>query len=127
RRFPSVSTRSFARTSSAASALATMSELGLGACLADDMGLGKTVQVLALVQHLHEQAAAADTPTAPTLIVCPTSVLTNWLHETNRFTPQLEVMVHHGSSRLRGEAFVARAREQAVVLTSYALLARDVE
>ncbi|MCR6485924.1 DEAD/DEAH box helicase [Amycolatopsis sp. OK19-0408] len=36
--------------------LATMTGLGLGACLADDMGLGKTIQLIAL--HLHRQAAA---------------------------------------------------------------------
>jgi superfamily II DNA or RNA helicase len=37
--------------------LATMTGLGLGACLADDMGLGKTIQLIAL--HLHRRALAA--------------------------------------------------------------------
>jgi SNF2 family DNA or RNA helicase len=104
-----------------------MSELGLGACLADDMGLGKTLQVLALVQHQHERARATGTPNAPTLIVCPTSVLTNWHHEARRFTPELDVVVHHGAGRLRGDDLVEHARGQAIVLTSYALLARDIE
>ncbi|GLY42372.1 hypothetical protein Amsp01_083950 [Amycolatopsis sp. NBRC 101858] len=36
--------------------LATMTGLGLGACLADDMGLGKTIQLIAL--HLHRRALA---------------------------------------------------------------------
>ncbi|MDQ7802219.1 DEAD/DEAH box helicase [Amycolatopsis sp. A133] len=36
--------------------LATMTELGLGACLADDMGLGKTIQLIAL--HLHRRDLA---------------------------------------------------------------------
>ena len=107
--------------------LATMAQLGLGACLADDMGLGKTVQVLALVQHWHERDVASGAPGAPTLVVCPTSVLTNWQHEAHRFTPELAVTVHHGGSRLRGTAFVDHARSQSIVFTSYALLARDAE
>ncbi|SEC29400.1 Helicase conserved C-terminal domain-containing protein [Amycolatopsis tolypomycina] len=36
--------------------LATMTGLGLGACLADDMGLGKTIQLIAL--HLHRRDLA---------------------------------------------------------------------
>ncbi|WP_072480513.1 DEAD/DEAH box helicase [Amycolatopsis australiensis] len=36
--------------------LATMTDLGLGACLADDMGLGKTIQLIAL--HLHRRTSA---------------------------------------------------------------------
>ncbi|WIV56803.1 DEAD/DEAH box helicase [Amycolatopsis nalaikhensis] len=36
--------------------LATMTGLGLGACLADDMGLGKTIQLIAL--HLHRRELA---------------------------------------------------------------------
>ncbi|MEU5263210.1 DEAD/DEAH box helicase [Amycolatopsis sp. NPDC021455] len=43
--------------------LATMTGLGLGACLADDMGLGKTIQLIAL--HLHRRArAGAGLPVA---------------------------------------------------------------
>ncbi|MEV6921019.1 DEAD/DEAH box helicase [Amycolatopsis sp. NPDC051106] len=38
--------------------LATMTGLGLGACLADDMGLGKTIQLIAL--HLHRRALAGS-------------------------------------------------------------------
>jgi SNF2 family DNA or RNA helicase len=40
--------------------LATMTGLGLGACLADDMGLGKTIQLIAL--HLHRRALAQELP-----------------------------------------------------------------
>ncbi|MCW2926580.1 MAG: helicase, partial [Thermoleophilia bacterium] len=105
--------------------LATMSRLGLGACLADDMGLGKTVQALAAIQLAWEEAAPDGR--RPTLLVCPTSVLTNWLRETERFTPDLPAIVHHGSGRSRGEEFVASARDAGLVITSYALLARDID
>lgn len=100
-----------------------MAQLGLGACLADDMGLGKSVQTLAVIQRAWEQHDPESR--RPTLIVCPTSVLTNCLHECQRFTPDLPVLVHHGSSRLRGDALTTRAGDRAIVLTSYAVLARD--
>jgi len=94
---------------------------GLGACLADDMGLGKTVQTLVHIQQ-HRQAA----PDGPVLLVCPTSVISNWEHEAARFTPGLRVMTHHGSGRTRGRALSAAVAGQDVVLTSYSLLQRDV-
>ena len=97
-----------------------LGRLGLGACLADDMGLGKTAQVLATV--------LADAVGAPTLVVCPTSVLGNWEREAERFAPTLRVLVHHGSSRLRGndDALIARCVEHDLVLTSYGVVVRDV-
>jgi SNF2 family DNA or RNA helicase len=95
---------------------------GLGACLADDMGLGKTIQTLALVER--ERAEGED---RPVLLMCPTSVLANWEREAARFTPQLPVMSHHGAERAKGYEFMQRAQAHGLVLTSYALLHRDVE
>ncbi len=94
----------------------------LGACLADDMGLGKTIQTLALVQrdwHANGQR--------PVLLICPTSVVGNWQKEAARFTPELPVMVHHGVARAKGAAFEKEAQRQAIVISSYALLHRDLE
>jgi superfamily II DNA or RNA helicase len=101
--------------------LAFLRRWGLGACLADDMGLGKTVQTLAHI--LYDRAMA---PVPPVLLVCPTSVIGNWQHESTRFAPGLEVLVHHGSSRAREQAeFLQAAGRYDVVLTSYSLLQRD--
>jgi SNF2 family DNA or RNA helicase len=101
--------------------LAFLGRLGLGACLADDMGLGKTAQVIASV--------LADAALGPTLVVCPTSVLGNWDRELARFAPSLPVLVHHGPDRIRGQdvPFAARAASHDVVLTSYPLVARDID
>ena len=93
---------------------------GLGACLADDMGLGKTIQALALIQKDWESGERH-----PVLLICPTSVVNNWKKEASRFTPELPVLVHHGIERMRGEDFKKKAMEHAVVISSYALLARD--
>ncbi len=101
--------------------LAFLKECGLGACLADDMGLGKTVQTLALVQREWETDGRR-----PVLLVCPTSVVGNWEKEAARFTPELPVLVHHGLGRARGDAFEKEAARHALVLSSYALLHRDL-
>lgn len=100
--------------------LAFLCKWGLGACLADDMGLGKTVQTLAMIQKEHEEGQ-----TMPVLLVCPTSVINNWLKEANRFTPALKVLIHHGNKRLKGDRLKEAAKEHAMVITSYSLLMRD--
>ncbi|WOX25031.1 DEAD/DEAH box helicase [Streptomyces solicathayae] len=68
-----------------------MTSLGLGGCLADDMGLGKTVTLIAL--HLRRARRA------PTLVVCPTSLLGNWQREVQRFAPGVPVRRFHGVDR----------------------------
>jgi SNF2 family DNA or RNA helicase len=98
---------------------------GMGVILADDMGLGKTIQTLTMIQQLKEEAGG-QLP-APILLVCPTSVVTNWELEQKKFTPQLQTMVHQGADRLRGEELIRAVRAHEVVLTSYALVRRDGE
>ncbi|NWF92075.1 MAG: DEAD/DEAH box helicase [Syntrophaceae bacterium] len=102
--------------------LSFLRKWGLGACLADDMGLGKTIQTLALIQKDWESGERR-----PVLLICPTSVVSNWQREAIRFTPELPVMIHHGIERKKGEEFKTKAREHAMVISSYALLARDLE
>jgi SNF2 family DNA or RNA helicase len=101
--------------------LAFLKQWGLGACLADDMGLGKTIQTLALIQRDWHEAGRR-----PVLLVCPTSVMNNWQKEAARFTPELPVMVHHGITRKKGAAFRKIVGKCALVITSYALLHRDI-
>jgi superfamily II DNA or RNA helicase len=118
--------------------LATLYDNGLGGVLADDMGLGKTLQTLALVQLVRERGSR-DTAaraglghgsiefdnrcgTAPFLVVAPTSVVSTWLTEAARFTPDLRVVTVTGTARRRGGTRVAElARGADVVVTSYAL------
>ncbi|MFI6622735.1 DEAD/DEAH box helicase [Streptomyces sp. NPDC050528] len=68
-----------------------MTSLGLGGCLADDMGLGKTITLIAL--HLRRDHRA------PTLVVCPASLLGNWQREITRFAPGVPVRRFHGTDR----------------------------
>jgi superfamily II DNA or RNA helicase len=102
--------------------LAFLRRYGLGACLADDMGLGKTIQLIALLLHEREQGLTEK----PSLIVCPVSLVGNWLRELGKFAPSLKVMVYHGAGR-SAAAFAERAAAHDVVITTYTLVAREAE
>lgn len=130
--------------------LATMTGLGLGACLADDMGLGKTIQLIALHLHRRDLAArlqsarlaagsesaagaegsapesppSAEEPRAggPTLVLCPTSLLGNWEREFARFAPGIPVRRFHGGGRHLDDL-----APDEVVLATYGVLRRDRE
>ena len=99
--------------------LGMLQDCGFHGILADEMGLGKTLQALALLAW-RKRSGAAKTPS---LVVCPTSLLENWRNEANRFTPELKCMILHGSQR--AEAF-ADLPHQDLIITSYALLRRDI-
>ncbi|MGW4639766.1 SNF2-related protein [Sphaerisporangium sp. NPDC004334] len=101
--------------------LSFLSGLGLGGILADDMGLGKTAQTLSLL--LEERASGGAV--APTLLVCPMSLVSNWHKEAERFAPSLRVYVHHGGTRKRDEELAETVREADLVLTTYGTALRD--
>lgn len=103
--------------------MAFLSRFGLGGCLADDMGLGKTVQWIGYLLHLKESGRL----TAPALLICPTSVIGNWQKELERFAPGLNVLLHYGAQRAKGEALPAAVEGADVVLTSYTLTQMDEE
>jgi len=98
--------------------LMALAEAGFGGVLADDMGLGKTLQALALLVCRH------GGPGRPSLVVMPTSLVTTWVREAERFAPTLRVLVLHGPDR--GRQF-GEIPDHDVVLTTYPLLHRDHE
>ena len=92
-----------------------LAQNGLGGILADEMGLGKTVQALAFLRTL----------TGRRLVVAPSSLLTNWQREAQRFCPTLRVLVMSGASR-HGR-LVSEFEKADLVITSYPLLRRDID
>ena len=104
--------------------LAFLRKWGLGACLADDMGLGKTIQTISLL--LREKERLGKLP-APVLLIAPTSVVTNWEREIDRFGPELQTYVHRGAGRLRGDSMRAAVQGKDVMLTSYPVARLDAE
>ena len=114
--------------------LSFLYEQRLGGILADDMGLGKTVQALALLAHAIEEHRAASErttergesvePFAPFLVVAPTSVITNWAAEAERFLPEAKVVTI--TETTAGKTPLAeRVAGAHLVLTSYTLLRMD--
>lgn len=88
-----------------------------GLILADEMGLGKTLQIIALLLMDPPEKAA------PALIVCPTSLIANWVREFGKFAPSLSLMVHRGPHR----AGIYRDLQVAsVVITTYETMVNDI-
>ena len=98
--------------------LAWLEECGYHGILADEMGLGKTVQALAVVAA----HAAAPARTGPSLVVCPTSLVENWVLEARRFAPELRTRAVTGPERRQ---VLADHAAYELLVTSYALLRRD--
>jgi len=92
----------------------------LGGILADEMGLGKTLQALGLIECIR----TTYTETMPALVVCPASLVENWIREAGRFVPGLTVAKHHGSKRAKESVVL---EEVDIVITSYGTLRQDIE
>jgi superfamily II DNA or RNA helicase len=99
--------------------LAYASRFKLGALLADDMGLGKTVQALAWLQHMREEQGPA-----PSLVICPASVVFNWNREAAQFTPSQKVLLLTAGEHRHG--LRQEIPQHDLVVTNYALLRRDL-
>ncbi|OQP59281.1 DEAD/DEAH box helicase [Niastella populi] len=92
--------------------------LGLGSLLADDMGLGKTLQVIATLQKFKEEGALKN---KPALVIAPTTLLSNWKAEIEKFAPSLNALVFHGTTRK------AEFKETDVVITTYGIARTENE
>lgn len=87
-----------------------LAELGMGGILADDMGLGKTLQTLTFIEKRGGKA----------LVVCPSSLVSNWAAEAQKWTPSLSIAEHVGPKR----GGIPKAD---LVITSFAILRIDAE
>ena len=73
------------------------SKLGFGSLIADDMGLGKTIQVITTLLKLKMDGYYNK---KQSLVIVPTTLLTNWVNEIERFASyELKVSVYHGNKR----------------------------
>ncbi|MCK5029459.1 MAG: hypothetical protein KAR57_07490 [Bacteroidales bacterium] len=92
------------------------SKVGFGSILADDMGLGKTLQVISLLLQF-KQEGRLDKKKA--LIIVPTTLITNWQKEIERFAPELLPHIYHGVKR------EFKTDDCDLVITSYGMLRSD--
>ena len=105
--------------------LSARCDADFGGVLADEMGLGKSLQLISLLLARH-----AERQPAPSLIVCPASLVYNWTAEFERFAPELSVVAVAGGAQERRaarlEAFCGHRRVD-VLVTSYDLLRIDID
>jgi superfamily II DNA or RNA helicase len=92
--------------------LAFLRDAQLGAVLADDMGLGKTLQTICVLR-------------GRVLVVCPKSVVYNWVDEINRFRPGLRISIYEGPKRRIDPAADVTLMTYAVLRLDSELLAKD--
>ncbi|XP_027147811.1 protein CHROMATIN REMODELING 4 [Coffea eugenioides] len=65
--------------------------------LADEMGLGKTVSACAFLSSLYYEFNAS----LPCLVLVPLSTMPNWMSEFALWSPNVNVVEYHGSSKAR--------------------------
>ncbi|PRR81435.1 DEAD/DEAH box helicase [Clostridium luticellarii] len=95
----------------------TLDYLGFGGILGDEMGLGKTLQAIAFL--LSNKGSRS-------LIVVPTSLVYNWIHEFEKFAPDMKIAAVNGPKSFREEQ-IKKVDEYDVIVTTYNLLKRDLE
>ncbi|KAE8553037.1 hypothetical protein EYB25_004416 [Talaromyces marneffei] len=105
-------------------ATSTPPPLASGGILADDMGLGKTIQTISLI--MANSNADGNGITAPTLIVSPVGVMSNWkqqieMHVKPEFVPK--ILVYHGTGKKEG----SKLKDYGVVITSYGAIASEYD
>lgn len=107
--------------------LKTLADNDLGGILADDMGLGKTLQSIVYMASEITDAGPErkSMPKSHFLIVCPTSLIYNWLDEIENFAPYVRASVVSGTPAERQETIEAFETYD-VLITSYPLIRRDI-
>ena len=100
--------------------LENLYENGLSGILSDDMGLGKTLQSFGLFHNIAEEM--------PILVVCPKSLIYNWIGERTKWTPSLPAYVLDGTPKERSEIYgKMKEKRKAVYFVSYDTLRNDID
>ena len=100
--------------------LTTLADFGFGGILADDMGLGKTLEILSFV--------VSDKVLAPTIIVCPMSLVYNWENECKKWNLDISTNLILGGALEREEIIKnINYNKKSIYITSYDSLRRDIE
>ena len=89
-----------------------------GCILADDMGLGKTLQILTTILYFKENNPLEN---ETSLIIVPPTLISNWVNEIKKFTPELTYYIYHGSNRM------FPLEDYDIMLTSYGVIRLDID
>lgn len=100
--------------------LRSLAEHRLGGILADDMGLGKTLETIAFMDSWELQK--------PILVVCPKSLIYNWLDEVQKWAPNLPIEVVSGNKAQRRETLLKiDPNLKKLYVVSYDSLRNDID
>uniref|UniRef100_A0A915CHY0 DNA repair and recombination protein RAD54-like n=2 Tax=Parascaris univalens TaxID=6257 RepID=A0A915CHY0_PARUN len=101
----------------------------VGGILADEMGLGKTIQVICFLRALAfsqaETRGFGFRGLGPVLLICPTTLMHQWLKEFHDWFPLCRIAVLHSSGSFRGpqshlvSKFSTYRKNGCTLLTSY--------
>ncbi len=94
-----------------------LKDLSLNGILADDMGLGKTLQVLCLLDCFAQRDK-------PSIIVCPSSLMFNWMSEIDKFGIHMDAICVNGNQAKRS---LLIEQKHELYVTTYDYLKRDIE
>lgn len=83
--------------------------------LGDEMGLGKTMQAIAAMAHLSTLGKTHF------IVVCPVSVMVNWVREIEKHTHMTAVMIH---GQDRDEEYTKWLSEGGIAITTYETITR---
>jgi SNF2 family DNA or RNA helicase len=92
--------------------LILLEQINAGAILADDMGLGKSLQTIAFLAYHHHLK-----PSGKSLIICPTSLVYNWINEFEKFCSRLKISVFQPTQHIQQQM-----ETNDVLIISYGLL-----
>ena len=95
-----------------------LKDYGFNGILADDMGLGKTLQIIALLDSIEK--------TQPSIVICPSSLILNWVDEVKKFSSSLKVCGIYGTGEQR-ENLIGSYQDFDLLVTSYEYIRRDLD
>ncbi|KAK0404911.1 hypothetical protein QR680_017694 [Steinernema hermaphroditum] len=115
--------------------LSELHQQNVGGILADEMGLGKTIQIIAFLRSLSvsnfTSAVKEYEGLGPVLIVCPATLMHQWVREVNKWFPLCRISVYHASGSYRGNRpallrkMATYRKEGSILVTTYTAIANE--
>jgi len=96
--------------------LKTLESYHLNGILADEMGTGKTLQALSVLAMMPKGKNS--------LVICPKTLIYNWIAEAKKFDIETEIIDYQGSKEVRKKMLQTKNK---IFVTSYAVALKDFE